>query len=313
MNKKTLILIFFTISSVPSNAMKRVMSHLDSKSHISQKKIKTTYVTPSLPVIFKQEIFSWCSAYPTLKKAARIINTLAHVDTSWNVFINDDKRALQLIKRLSQQYHCSDIDVAKMLCTKAANERFALQRAFLVGWKWGLNKMRSDFNKLKNIGLDVDFSYKNDHPTVLIQTTFWQESGYDHVACWLIENGADINICTPEGRNAFMIALAKSRTKLIGQLLCHSALDVNHQDIKQDTPLHCCFYGFVQNTFFGRKINTSRCPEVYKIVKKLLEKGANPLAMNNDGKTPLMLAQECGYQPVIDLLENAAVAFKSGG
>lgn len=322
MNKKILILIIFSISSIhTNNAMelqpkkrKRASSQPNSTSH------KKNHIRPSLDTTLKKEfniLFSLCSTYSCLKDAASVVNNLVQVNTSLNVLINDDKRTLQLIKQLSKSYGYSDIGVTRMLCTKAANSRFTLQKAFFVGWDaTQLNNIGSDFQKLKTIGFDLEFTYYHHQPTVLIQAVAKQLNQISviskvqvgRVIHLLIENGADINVFTPDRRNASMLALMSTDQKLMHTFLDHPDFKVNHQDLEQYTPLHCCFYHKCISPLVDPQIDPSRAPFIYEIVKKLLEKGADPMAMNNKGKTPLMFAQETGYQPLIDLLEKAAIS-----
>ena len=47
-----------------------------------------------------------------------------------------------------------------MLCTQAANKRYALQRAFLAGWDYPWASVEKDAVKLYSIGLDLNFSYE---------------------------------------------------------------------------------------------------------------------------------------------------------
>jgi ankyrin repeat protein len=302
--KKIALLLFLSIHS-----------HIYPMMSIAEQKF---YIPATLCAILEQKIFtipSLCCACSCLKDAAVTINALAKTNTFFNKSINEDDKTLALIKQLSQQFDCPNIDVARVLCTKAANNRYTLQRSFLVGWNHSWDSVKNDINKLKRIGLDLNFSYKKTHPTPLIQTVAWQEVGYSNIACWLIENGADITCCTPDGRNASMIALANYNVKLIDTLIDHPAFSVNHQDIFKNTPLHCCFSGIFCGICASdpiyKGIMDQRFSIVYKIITKLLEKGANPTVINTDGDAPLDLAKESRYQPLIELLEKAIADFNS--
>lgn len=251
--------------------------------------------------ILEQKIFtipSLCCAYSCLKDAAITINALAKTNVILNKFINQDDNSLALIKQLSQQFDCPNIDVARALCTQAANNRYALQRAFLVEWGCPWDAIKKDINKLHRIGLDLNFSYGKQFLTPLIKVAARQAAEYSNIAVWLIENGADITCCTPDGKNASMIALEALNDRLIDTLIDHPACNVNHQDNNKNTPLHCCFRGIFSHSFrFDREWRDKKgFPFVHKAVTKLLEKGANPTVINKDGKAPLDLAKELDYQ-----------------
>ena len=168
--------------------------------------------------------------------------------------------------------------------------------------------MKPIFDKLKKIGLDLNFTYNKEQPTALIQAIIMHSFNGARIACWFVENGADINVLTPRKQNAAMFALMNSDLELMDKIVDHPDFNINHQEIEKYTPLLCCFYH--KNLVMGnRQIDKTRCPHIYNIVKKLLAKGANPLAMSDDGKTPLGLAQEAGDQPLIELLEKAVADF----
>jgi hypothetical protein len=300
--RKTAFFLFLSIYSIHTDAMDFIV---EKKSE----QIKNFSMPATFCAILKQHIFtipSFCLEYPCLKDATVTISALAQTNRFLNKFINDDDKTLALIKQLSQQFDCSHIDVSRALCTNAANNRFALQKAFLVGWNHGFDLIEDDINKLKRMGLDLNFGYCKKCPTALMQTAGWQEVGYSNIAVWLIENGADITLCTPVGINASMIALAHNNWPLIDTLLDHPAFDAIHCDIENSTPLHCYFYGLMRDVVPG--LGTNATPSL-RIVKKLLEKGANPTIMNKDEKTPLDLAKESGYQSLIELLEKATADF----
>jgi len=279
------------------------------------------------------------SSAETLREAAQIFNALACTNKFLNDYVNDNQRTLGWIKQLSKRYRCSDIDVARMLCTRAANKRLALQRAFFYSDCNWHNFIISDANKMKSLGLDLDFTYEKEVPTVLLKILLVPRYSVpiylnilkksDEIAQWLISNCADINILTsskfrwndhmwiPSKQNASLLALRFFNTSVISDLLQHKAFKVNYRDGNKDTPLHCCFYGLKNHASGQNHCNQGcqqemqRAPFICMIAEQLLEKGANPLAMNRDGKTPLALAEESGNQLLINLLQKAAVDFNS--
>ncbi len=253
-----------------------------------------------------------CSGFSSLKDAAFSINALAQTNVMLNKSINDKDNALALIKQLSQQFDCPNIDVARVLCTQAANNRYALQRAFLVGWNYpSWNDIEKDVEKLHSIGLDLNFSYKQRLVNPLLQIVTWQEAGYSNMGLWLIKKGADVTCCTSNGRNALMIALVDYNVKLVDALIDHKACNVNHQDNDKTTLLHCCFYGLITHRIQGVQRDETRFSYIYNVIKKLLEKGANPTVINDDGDTPLDLAVKSEHRPFVQLLEGAIAVFNS--
>lgn len=281
--------------------------------HTMESLVEHNLKLANLGVLLEETIFTTsylCCGYSCLKDAAISVNALAKTNKFLNKTINEDDKALVLIKHISQLFDCSNIDVARALCTQAANKRYTLQRAFLVGWNYpSWNDVEKDINKLHSLGLDLNFSYKKESPTPLIQAVSWQEYGYSNIACWLIENGADINACKPNGVNASMIALAYYNYKVIDALIDHKDFKVNYQDNNNNTPLHCCLRGLFNDTFTGLQIQQNRCSPVYETVKKLLAKGANPIVINKDGMAPLGLAVKSQHKPLIELLEKAIADF----
>jgi hypothetical protein len=248
----------------------------------------------NLGVLLEKEICtvpSLCRGYSCLQDAAISINALARTNVMLNKSINQDDKALALIKQLSQQFDCANIDVARVLCTQAANNRWALQEAFRGKWGSHWAKVEKDVEKLYSIGLDLNFSYSKTFRTSLLQIVSWQEAGYANMGLWLIKKGADITCCTPDGINASMIALRDYNHTLIDALIDHPACNVNHQDNDNNTMLHYCFRGaFVKG--FGMRMAVGRLSCVYKTIEKLLEKGANPTVINSDGYAPLDWAIE---------------------
>jgi serine/threonine-protein phosphatase 6 regulatory ankyrin repeat subunit B len=101
--------------------------------------------------------------------------------------------------------------------------------------------------------------------------------GYLNTLYLLLENGADVNIADNEGLTPMMAMILRgdpSRSKLITAVLIQYGADPNRQDDKGNTALH-----------YAAKMNLS------DTVSELIEKGASPDLKNNDGQTPLDLAQ----------------------
>lgn len=248
--------------------------------------------------IFDYMTFNSCAE--SLQETAQIISALVQTNRHLNALINDEDKTLRLIKELSLKFDCANMEIVEVLCTKAANCRFALQKAFLQGHsKISFSLDRVD--KLKRSGLDIDFSYNKYRPTALLKIA--GDFGWTDVGMWLIENGADINITCPfSGSNACMLALGIYNKKLVDILLDCSTLNINHQDLDGNILLHYCFY-VVKGKNRGKiVIKESLLPSLCEIIEKILEKGGNSAIKNNDRKTPLDLAHDLECKPLIDLL-----------
>jgi ankyrin repeat protein len=106
---------------------------------------------------------------------------------------------------------------------------------------------------------------------------------YIKVARSLIDNGADVNA---KSRWSPLYAAVAKNWKEMVELLISAGADVNsHDEDLQSTPLHIAAED-------GNK----------DIAELLISKGAEVNAKDKDGKTPLKLALENGWNSVVDLL-----------
>jgi len=301
-------------------------------------------ILPHIPVEFcaliEATIFTvpfFLSRCSSLKEAGQCLCNLASTNHFMNNLINDRTKTLECIKQLSQQFGDANIDVARKLCTKEANNRFALQKAFFQVRSRSFNRVENDINKLRGMGLELDFTYSKGRPTLLLNALSSSKRKWPHpyeyerdaIALWIIENGGGIDAITgsrqqwreshvslPIKQNASTLVLRFFHKDLIPVILQHQAFRVNYQDNNNDTPLHCCFYGLISHNTGSNvcdrhcTVDGERFPFVYETVRNLLEKGANPTVRNKQDKTPLNLAKQFGYQPLIELLENAVADFE---
>ncbi|MDR2548100.1 MAG: ankyrin repeat domain-containing protein [Rickettsiales bacterium] len=99
------------------------------------------------------------------------------------------------------------------------------------------------------------------------------QNGHIDIVRALIEKGAKIDAVDKLGWTPLHCAVSSCRTKAIETLLEAEKIDVNATDKYGQTPLHLA----VENGHID-------------IVKALIEKGANPLLRNKNGKTPRELA-----------------------
>jgi ankyrin repeat protein len=111
------------------------------------------------------------------------------------------------------------------------------------------------------------------------------QRGHENVANYLLAEGCDPNIKTPEGKTALHYAAWSGHAQIVSSLLKVVGVDI--PDHLGETPLHLCAH--------SGQVQTG---------KILMDHGANIYAQDNDGQTPLHKAAFMGqFQFVRDLLE----------
>ena len=239
----------------------------------------------------------------TFTEAARIFNALTRSNKFLVDYMNDPGRVLGWTEDFSRKFEVPNILVVRMLWTKEARRRYALQESLIAGWGSGDMKIKDNFDALKKMGVYLEFSYDCCYPTPFLQTITTHSYGMPVVAQWLVDNGANINACTPHGRNAFMLLCNGYDEWSMNLVLDHKDFNVNHQDNKQDTALHWLVDIFAKH--YHKDISIAR-------LKQLLKKGANPTIKNARGATPLQLAYLANYEEeLIDLLKDAEIDWNS--
>ena len=256
----------------------------------------------------------------TLQEAAQIFSALICVNKFTYMHMDDDQRVLGWIKDLSKRFDCTNLDVARALRTRAAKQRRTDQLGLL--FNFDLVEIGKNISNFKGYALDINFSYDKQYPSPLLQCCGDAHRKYT-AAHWLIENGADINVCTPEGDNACTLALSRGHTRFTKAFIERKDFISNHQNNKGDTALHY-YIGYLKRSsecnenyyndedrryyiFVGEKHDAS--------IQDLLKKGANPILVNEAGESPLMIAHMIKVDKiraiVLELLEEAAIKFNS--
>lgn len=109
-----------------------------------------------------------------------------------------------------------------------------------------------------------------------------------HVAAFLLENGASVEMVDNKYRTPLMLAAGFGRGGYTGMLLERGAQKtINYQDIEGNTALHHAIIAHGDR----------------KLVKLLLEHGVDPLVKNDDGQTALALPRAVDDVALLALLE----------
>lgn len=111
----------------------------------------------------------------------------------------------------------------------------------------------------------------------------------------LLEKGAAVNAASSDGTTALMMAAARFNPQVCELLLAHGAV-IDARDAQGNTAL-------LRATAFADSFEEDR----WHLVRRLLDKGADPKAKNNAGATALMLAAGHACTPAMEaLLEHGA-------
>ncbi len=241
----------------------------------------------------------------TLEEVNDVMKCLARLNNSWRSYINDSKNTLSLIKELSKRFGVSDIEVAGKLSIKDAQSRYAIQTSVFAVWE------RSDetiiHRHLDRLAskLDLNFTYSGDfceESTLLISAVY---SSKIAIAKWLIQKGVDINKCNECNErklNPVMAALIRCPENMISLLFNQPSLDCNSVDGYGNTLLHYC----IHSPHCSSQCGNQKFEIMVPIIKKLLEKGIDRNAVDNDGKTALDIANSYTfkYEPFLKILNS---------
>ena len=105
---------------------------------------------------------------------------------------------------------------------------------------------------------------------------------------YLLDKGADIKARDSSGEDIMFYAVRSKNLPLINILIDTYKHDINTKNYQGETPLF---------------VAAQNHPD---IVPMLLQKGANPKVVDNNGRTPAVAAVEMGHMETYDFLENAA-------
>lgn len=131
---------------------------------------------------------------------------------------------------------------------------------------------------------------------------------------YLIEKGADINVCDKDGNTVVMIALEKRHKKLFYKLIDAGAniTSVNKDGISvlnyaisnkyEDIAIKLINKGFCLGTEGGFALINAIDKGLLKIAELLIKKGVNVDTKNSHGETPLMIAVFSGRIEFIEII-----------
>lgn len=317
-----LLSLFLIMHAINTNSMhgllanryeKKPRNHRSNKILLVPRQENQIKKNPQIPAelcpIIKEKIFTipfFLSQCSSLEEAGQCLCNLAATNRFLNNLVNDCETTLAGIKQLSQQFGDTNIDVAWKLCTQGAQQRYILQNGLQFG-----SFYEKHLNKIKKCGLDLNFSYDKDFPSPLLQCCrnldrFFMSS----IAYWLMNNGGDINVCTPEGKNPCMLLMTSEFASrfFTDEFLRQKDFKPNHQDNNGETVLHCYLYSIIDGKLgfaFGVMCST---------ITEMLAKGVNSTLVNNKGETPLMVAkrikEEAVRNPIVELLEQAEIDYQ---
>lgn len=240
----------------------------------------------------------------TLKDAAHAINALAQVNQELNRLINNPQFCLQIIKKLAQQFDCSDEVATEALQTQEAKKRLAIQKKFeklFVKPFFDIEKFNTLYTSYKGY-IDLNFTYRNAKNSV-----------YDDKNTLLI--------------NAAMYPSPLKKSKL-EVLLKTNKVNINYQNAYKNTALITCAYYCDDPTALqiltknpnimidlpGELNNTALITACLSMVNKqtksacifvLLFAGADPEKVNDNGLTPLYIVKKLGNEQEIQLIKDA--------
>ncbi len=228
----------------------------------------------------------------TLKDAAHAINSLAQVNKQLNELINDPNFCLQIIKRLAQQFNCSDETAAAALQTAEAKNRLAVQKQFkkLFAAEKFDEKLFNELYKKQKGYVDLNFTYRYtqkpalDFNDTLLIIAVSEKNSYSatKVHCLLKTKAIDINYQNKDGMTALIGCVKAIQSTRALEFLCTSPnIKIDLQDKYQSTALHyACWHRNKKDKF--------------EYIKILLKAGADPEIANDLGLTPLIIIRKTG-------------------
>jgi len=250
---------------------------------------------PSFPTDLNNLIFEKAIVQETLQEAARSISTLIQINKASYCYLNNKDHCLEIIKKLSLRFDCSNEDVAQHLQNSRGKYQYYIQCSlFHIIQNNDIIHMKTLLSKWKCDGADLNFTYGDDCQTPLMQSLGYPKSNIA-LAQWLIQNDADLNIIDKDGWTFYSHICYDPR--ILEDLIKHPQFDINFRD----------GYGRTALMYLIRHLNTWENPNAYLQwlldgIKDFLMHGANPMIADNEKQTALDYARKNKYH-VLDLLQ----------
>jgi len=308
---KQLLFLLLIIFTTQNYGMKRVYRKIRKATPCKKQAVEKTipYSFDLLPKDMQNAIIDFIINDTSERKpriAADIFSNLARVNKKFNKLINHPEykdnplHSDNLIKKLSEKYHCSHESIAIFLHTQASLARLKLQRRINPLFNWKNNKsIERELNQLIKEGINLDFTYnhKNAQKTPLMRAIH-SKTGLFYL---LIKKGADVNASNTHGLTALKILLEPiiNPDKLTA-FLNQKSVNLNQQDKQGRTPL-------LHMLVNSKRFNTGPTIVFMKTLETFLQYNVDPELSNKRGLTPLTAAQSCYDQEpqVVNLILDA--------
>lgn len=296
---RNIILLLSIITHIDVNAMKRLRTSTNNRPI---KKIRLEQKTVFFPTDILYEILKAC-AYnkDKLKTITYNIKAFALIDTASYSVYNNKSVFTELLDIIHKTHHCSHESITRYLCPPVVKTDIESQRQLkllLLSAK-PLN-YKEKIEKLLNKGARLDFTYNSEFQSktpLMFKTS-------DKIFDLLLQHGSNINETTSQGITALMRATQYPiSTKYLCKVIDQEDIKINQTNRRGETALLRCIRNREEQ---GGYVST-----IFALaIKKLLEKGADPLQPDKNGCSPLTRAKrldkpELRKDWVIQLLKDA--------
>ena len=129
------------------------------------------------------------------------------------------------------------------------------------------------------LGIDVNEKDDRGYPSIVYSAFYNPDT---QIIDYLVDKGADINFLTDKKENILIFAARNNPNENIIEYLLNKGFDINFVTVDGETPILAA----AQNSH-------------YFVLEKLIEKGANLKAVDNNNRNALFIASKCNDRPYI--------------